>query len=73
MKSFAAKVEEGREGANGKPSVGPVYRNLLSKNEFPPSDPDLITAWDIFRYIYIFMQQCLRVCVGVNILVFSID
>lgn len=51
MKSFAAKVEEGREGTNGKPSVGPVYRNLLSKNEFPPSDPDLTTAWDIFWYI----------------------
>ncbi|XP_061366195.1 long chain acyl-CoA synthetase 1-like [Gastrolobium bilobum] len=45
MKSFAAKVEEGRDG---KPSVGPVYRNLLSKNEFPPLDPDLSTAWDIF-------------------------
>lgn len=51
MKSFAAKVEEGREGRNGKLSVGPVYRNLLSKDQFPPSDPDLTTAWDIFRYI----------------------
>ncbi|KAK7337547.1 hypothetical protein VNO77_18128 [Canavalia gladiata] len=48
MNSFAAKVEEGREGTNGEPSVGPVYRNLLSKNEFPPMDPDLNTAWDIF-------------------------
>lgn len=49
MKIFAAKVEEGREGENGKPSVGPVYRSLLSKNKFPPLDPDLSTAWDIFR------------------------
>ncbi|XP_020234829.1 long chain acyl-CoA synthetase 1 [Cajanus cajan] len=48
MKSFAAKVEEGREGTNGELSVGPVYRNLLSKNEFPPLDPDLNSAWDIF-------------------------
>ncbi|XP_061337673.1 long chain acyl-CoA synthetase 1-like isoform X2 [Gastrolobium bilobum] len=48
MKAFAAKVEEGREGKNGMPSVGPVYRNLLSKNEFPPMDPDFSTAWDIF-------------------------
>ncbi|RHN49040.1 putative long-chain-fatty-acid--CoA ligase [Medicago truncatula] len=48
MKSFAAKVEEGREGKNGKLSVGPVYRNLLAKDQFPPSDPDLTTAWDIF-------------------------
>lgn len=48
MKSFAAKVEEGREGRNGKPCVGPVYRNLLSKHEFPPSDPHLTSTWDIF-------------------------
>ncbi|KAL5135773.1 Long chain acyl-CoA synthetase 1 [Glycine soja] len=48
MKSFAAKVEEGREGINGELSIGPVYRNLLSKNQFPPLDPDLSTAWDIF-------------------------
>ncbi|KAF7818112.1 long chain acyl-CoA synthetase 1 [Senna tora] len=48
MKLFAAKVEEGREGENGKPSVGPVYRSLLSKNGFPPMDPHLTTAWDIF-------------------------
>jgi len=50
MKGFAVKVEEGREGTNGELSIGPVYRNLLSKNEFPPLDPDLSTAWDIFRY-----------------------
>ncbi|KAI9082687.1 hypothetical protein K1719_035556 [Acacia pycnantha] len=48
MRSFAAKVEEGREGENGKPSVGAVYRSLLSKNGFPPTDPELCTAWDIF-------------------------
>ncbi|XP_057439188.1 long chain acyl-CoA synthetase 1-like [Lotus japonicus] len=48
MKSFAAKVEEGIEGTNGKPTVGPVYRNLLSKNDFPPPDPELNSAWDIF-------------------------
>ncbi|CAI0463995.1 unnamed protein product [Linum tenue] len=48
MKVFAAAVEEGKAGENGKPSVGPVYRNLLSKNEFPPPDPDISTAWDLF-------------------------
>lgn len=51
MKSFSAKVEEGRQGTNGKLSVGPIYRNLLSEHRFPPSDPHLTTAWDIFRYI----------------------
>ncbi|KAI4349769.1 hypothetical protein L6164_010326 [Bauhinia variegata] len=45
---FAAKIAEGREGKKGEPSVGPIYRNLLSKNEFPPMDPDINTCWDIF-------------------------
>nr|POE92064.1 long chain acyl-coa synthetase 1 [Quercus suber] len=48
MKVFSAKVEEGREGLDEKPAVGPVYRNLLSKNEFPPPDPNISTAWDVF-------------------------
>ncbi|KAM7521389.1 hypothetical protein LguiA_011291 [Lonicera macranthoides] len=49
MDKFAVKVEEGREGHNGQLSVGPVYRNPLAKNEFPPLDSHLATAWDIFR------------------------
>jgi hypothetical protein len=48
MKSFAAKVEEGVKGIDGKPSVGPVYRNLLSEKGFPPIDSEITTAWDIF-------------------------
>jgi len=48
MKAFSVKVEEGREGRNGNLSVGPVYRNLLSGNDFPPMDPDFSTTWDIF-------------------------
>ncbi|GFZ19327.1 AMP-dependent synthetase and ligase family protein [Actinidia rufa] len=46
---FSVAVEEGREGENGKPSVGPVYRHILAKNGFPAPDPDLTTAWDSFR------------------------
>ena len=49
MKIFAAQVEQGKEGKDGEPSVGPVYRNLLSQHEFPQPDPELTTAWDIFR------------------------
>ncbi|KAL0711436.1 hypothetical protein Bca4012_018414 [Brassica carinata] len=48
MKFFAAKVEEGVKGENGKPSVGPVYRNILSQKGFPPMDSDITTAWDVF-------------------------
>lgn len=54
MKIFAAQVEEGKEGKDGKPSVGPVYRNLLASNGFPSVDSDLNTAWDIFRYVNAF-------------------
>ncbi|KAF8387686.1 hypothetical protein HHK36_026340 [Tetracentron sinense] len=49
MKIFAAQVESGREGRDGEPAVGPVYRNLLAQNEFPQPDCELSTAWDIFR------------------------
>ncbi|CAN6979310.1 unnamed protein product [Brassica oleracea var. botrytis] len=48
MKFFAAKLEEGVKGGNGKPSVGPVYRNLLSEKGFPPMVSDITTAWDVF-------------------------
>ncbi|GMP87414.1 hypothetical protein CsSME_00039799 [Camellia sinensis var. sinensis] len=46
---FAVMVEEGSEDRDGKPSVGPIYRNILSKNDFPPPDPELSTAWDVLR------------------------
>lgn len=49
MKAFAAQVEKGRDERDGKPSVGPVYRNILSKNEFPPVDPNINTVWDSLR------------------------
>lgn len=46
---FSVKVEDGKEGCDGRPSVGPVYRSLLAKYDFPHADPDISTAWDIFR------------------------
>ncbi|XP_020521315.1 long chain acyl-CoA synthetase 1 isoform X2 [Amborella trichopoda] len=49
MKEFAVIVEDGKEGKDGKPAVGPVYRNLLSKDGFPPPIPDMNTSWDVFR------------------------
>ncbi|KAJ9171696.1 hypothetical protein P3X46_015023 [Hevea brasiliensis] len=48
MKIFSAQVEEGKEGKDGTLSVGPVYRNLLSQNEFRPPDSDINSAWDLF-------------------------
>ncbi|XP_020521081.1 long chain acyl-CoA synthetase 1 isoform X2 [Amborella trichopoda] len=49
MKEFAVIVEDGKEGKDGKPAVGPVYRNVLSKDGFPPPIPDMNTSWDVFR------------------------
>ncbi|KAJ3670910.1 hypothetical protein LUZ60_008336 [Juncus effusus] len=43
------KVEEGREGVDGKPSVGPVYRSVVAKDGFPPPIPGLESCWDVFR------------------------
>ncbi|XP_013623403.1 PREDICTED: long chain acyl-CoA synthetase 1 isoform X5 [Brassica oleracea var. oleracea] len=57
MKFFAAKLEEGVKGGNGKPSVGPVYRNLLSEKGFPPMDSDITTAWDVFRSLLGFVSK----------------
>ncbi|XP_022770781.1 long chain acyl-CoA synthetase 1-like isoform X3 [Durio zibethinus] len=53
MKVFSAKVEDGREGQDGKPSIGPVYRNLLAKNGYPSPDHDMSTAWTLFRWALI--------------------
>lgn len=50
MKSFTFQSESGKIGENGKPSVGPVYRNILAKDGFPPSDPLMKTSWDVFRH-----------------------
>ncbi|KAL6968666.1 Long-chain-fatty-acid--CoA ligase 2 (Long-chain acyl-CoA synthetase 2) (Fatty acid activator 2) [Sarracenia purpurea var. burkii] len=48
MTKYAVKVEEGKKGSNGTLSVGPVYRNPLAENGFPPPDPHVSTAWDAF-------------------------
>ncbi|KAF5198607.1 Long chain acyl-coa synthetase [Thalictrum thalictroides] len=49
MKVFAAQIGEGQKGKDGEPSVGPVYRNLLSKDDFPPPDVNMRTTWDIIK------------------------
>lgn len=60
MKSFAAKVEDGVKGEDGRPSVGPVYRNLLSEKGFPPRHSDITTTWDIFRFIFLIISHGIR-------------
>ncbi|XP_076885236.1 long chain acyl-CoA synthetase 1-like [Bidens hawaiensis] len=42
---FSVKADNGRKG---DPSVGPIYRNLLSEHSFPPIDSHFKTTWDVF-------------------------
>uniref|UniRef100_A0A452XW33 AMP-dependent synthetase/ligase domain-containing protein n=1 Tax=Aegilops tauschii subsp. strangulata TaxID=200361 RepID=A0A452XW33_AEGTS len=46
---FTIQVEDGKPGKDGRPAVGPVFRNILAKDGFPPLDPDMRTSWDVFR------------------------
>lgn len=46
---FTVQVEDGKAGKDGRPAVGPVFRNILAKDGFPPLDPDMRTSWDVFR------------------------
>ncbi|EMS58749.1 Long chain acyl-CoA synthetase 1 [Triticum urartu] len=46
---FTIQVEDGKPGKDGQPAVGPVFRNILAKDGFPPLDPDMRTSWDVFR------------------------
>ncbi|XP_027162899.1 long chain acyl-CoA synthetase 4-like [Coffea eugenioides] len=45
---FIVKIEEAKEGENGRASRGPVYRNVLAKDGFKPLPPGLHSCWDIF-------------------------
>eukprot|EP00249_Psilotum_nudum_P002233 c15163_g1_i1 orf=1-981(-) len=48
-KSYIVKVEDAKEGLNGKPSSGPVYRCALAKDGCPPPAPGIDTCWDVFN------------------------
>ncbi|OAY69152.1 Long chain acyl-CoA synthetase 4 [Ananas comosus] len=46
---YLVEVEKGREGVDGGPSVGPVYRSVFAEDGFPPPIPGLDSCWDVFR------------------------
>ncbi|MFS7925019.1 putative long-chain-fatty-acid--CoA ligase [Helianthus anomalus] len=51
MKSrYVVEVEKAKEGGkgDGRPSVGPVYRNVLAKDGFRPLSNDVHSCWDVF-------------------------
>ncbi|GMP43779.1 hypothetical protein CsSME_00013012 [Camellia sinensis var. sinensis] len=49
QRKFVVEIEKAKEAANGQPSMGPVYRNLLAKDGFRPLTPGIDSCWDIFR------------------------
>jgi long-chain acyl-CoA synthetase len=46
---FTIQVQDGKPGKDGQPAVGPVFRNILAKDGYPPLEPDMKTSWDVFR------------------------
>ncbi|CAH8360106.1 unnamed protein product [Eruca vesicaria subsp. sativa] len=48
-KKLIFQVEEGREGSDGRPSVGPVYRSVFAKDGFPEPIEGMDSCWDVFR------------------------
>ncbi|KAG5538238.1 hypothetical protein RHGRI_018983 [Rhododendron griersonianum] len=48
-KKFVVEVEKAKEATGGRPSVGPVYRNVLAKDGFRPPAAGIESCWDVFR------------------------
>ncbi|MQM08025.1 hypothetical protein Taro_040875, partial [Colocasia esculenta] len=46
---YLVEVEKGVEATGGRPSVGPAYRSVFSKDGFPQPVEGLETCWDVFR------------------------
>ncbi|CAL0311396.1 unnamed protein product [Lupinus luteus] len=48
-KRYIIEVDKAKEGRDGKPSMGPVYRSLFAKHAFPAPIQGLDSCWDVFR------------------------
>ncbi|XP_061365178.1 long chain acyl-CoA synthetase 4-like [Gastrolobium bilobum] len=47
---YIVEVEKAKEAKDGRPSMGPVYRSVFSKDHaHPPPVDGLKTCWDVFR------------------------
>lgn len=61
---YIVKVEEGREGVNGKPSTGPVFRSIYAKHGLMQIPPSLQSPCQLFRYTFVCENThiCLCMC-----------
>ncbi|XP_049352212.1 probable CoA ligase CCL6 [Solanum verrucosum] len=48
MSNYTVKVEESRPAADGKPSAGPVYRNIYAKDGLMEMPTRFESPWDFF-------------------------
>jgi long-chain acyl-CoA synthetase len=46
---FVVEVEKSKDSKDGKPSMGPAYRNIFAIDGFPPLPHGLESCWDAFR------------------------
>ncbi|KAL6982093.1 Long chain acyl-CoA synthetase 5 [Sarracenia purpurea var. burkii] len=46
---LVVEIEKAKEATGGRPSVGPVYRNVLAKDGFRPPPAGIESCWDLFR------------------------
>lgn len=46
---YVFEIEKAKDSTGGKPSVGPVYRSVFSKDGFKPPADVMDTCWDVFR------------------------
>ncbi|CAK9182028.1 unnamed protein product, partial [Ilex paraguariensis] len=49
QKKYVVEIEKAKEATDRKPSVGPVYRNVLAKDGFRPPVEEIESCWDVFR------------------------
>lgn len=47
-KKFIVEIENAIDAKDGKPSVGPVYRNAIVENGFRALPQGLESCWDSF-------------------------
>ena len=71
LKKYNYKVEEGKEGFDGKPSIGPVYRSIFARDVFPPpAPPGIDTCWDIFRCFFNHLLIIISIIISLSLLPF---
>ncbi|KVH91105.1 AMP-binding, conserved site-containing protein [Cynara cardunculus var. scolymus] len=56
-KTYVVEIEKAKEGDESRPSVGPVYRNVLAKHGFRPLPDALHTCWDVGKYEWLTYKQ----------------